>query len=290
MESTQTKKTQMLGCLSVFGSTFFLYLSTLIIRWSGETVEIDPAFFVFARFILGFAVVCVAMGFNGNRPRIKKLHLLTARAFTNCISVFCFYKAVTVTTVAEANILNMTFPLFVTVFAWAFLKEQRDLPSAVTLLVAFLGIFLVLDPGPLGFNVNNIWGLVSGMSGAAAIIYLNVSRKYHDTGTILFFLFGLGSLGIFALFHERMFVPGPRELYYLLLCGGSGVIGQYFLTLGFRYVTAVEGSIISSSRILLAALLGPFLAADPPLAAAGWLGALLIFGAEVYLAVRKARA
>jgi hypothetical protein len=45
--------------------------------------------------------------------------------------------------------------------------------------------------------------------------------------------------------------------------------------------------VISSSRILLAALLGPWLAAEPALGPAGWIGALLIFMANVVLAVRK---
>jgi drug/metabolite transporter (DMT)-like permease len=66
-----------------------------------------------------------------------------------------------------------------------------------------------------------------------------------------------------------------------------GVGGQYLLTLGFRYVTAVEGSIISSSRILLAAICGPLIAMDPALNVYGWIGALLIFGANVILAIRR---
>jgi drug/metabolite transporter (DMT)-like permease len=224
---------------------------------------------------------------RGTGLRIHRYHLLIGRAITNCISVFCFYMAVSVSTVAEANILNMTYPLFVTLFSWAFLKEQQDLNATLTLIVAGIGVWLVLAPGTLSFNAGNLWGLASGLFGAAAIVYLNLSRQYHDTDTILFFLFGIGTVIIYVLFHEKIFFPGPPELRYLLLCAGFGVIGQYLLTLGFRYVTAVEGSVISSSRILLAAIFGPYLAADPFLSIAGWLGAILIFGSDVYLSVRK---
>ena len=52
-------------------------------------------------------------------------------------------------------------------------------------------------------------------------------------------------------------------------------------------MTAVEGAVISSSRILLAALLGPLLVADPPLSLAGWAGAPIIFAANVALALRR---
>ena len=67
------------------------------------------------------------------------------------------------------------------------------------------------------------------------------------------------------------------------------MVGQYLLTYGFLYVSAVEGSVISSSRILIAAFLGPFLASDPSLTLSGWVGALLIFAANIALAVHKPR-
>jgi drug/metabolite transporter (DMT)-like permease len=66
-----------------------------------------------------------------------------------------------------------------------------------------------------------------------------------------------------------------------------GVVGQYLFTLGFRYVSPVKGGIISLFRILLAAFLGPYITSDPALKMSGWIGALLILGANVYFIVRK---
>jgi drug/metabolite transporter (DMT)-like permease len=74
----------------------------------------------------------------------------------------------------------------------------------------------------------------------------------------------------------------------LFWCSAAGVLGQYLLTFGFLFVTAVEGSIISSSRIFIAALLGPLLVGDPSLVLSGWIGALLIFAANSTLALRRA--
>jgi drug/metabolite transporter (DMT)-like permease len=119
--------------------------------------------------------------------------------------------------------------------------------------------------------------------------YLNVSRQYHDTNTVLFFMFGLGALLIFAVFHADFFWPNLQAFYYLGLCAAAGVAGQFLLTIGFRYVTAVAGNIISSMRILLAALLGPIVVGEHPLNATGWVGALLLFGANAVLAVRRGR-
>ena len=278
---------QIVGWLSVFGSAFFFYLATLIIRWAQAYTVIPSSFYVFSRFFLGFIVVIVSMRFARQHLKPRKYHFLLGRMAANTIAVFCFYEAVSRSSVAEANILNMTYPMFVAVFSWIFLKSQRDALSFAIVGMAFVGVYLVLSPGAVSGPWHNIWGLCSGIFAAAAIIYLNVSRRYHDSQTILFFLFGLGAVMIFIFFHNDFFWPDEKELFFLFTCSVAGVLGQYLMTYGFLFVTAVEGSVISSSRILLAAVLGPVLVADPPLGILGWCGAFLIFGANVILALRK---
>lgn len=278
---------QILGWLAVFGSALFFYLATVIIRWSSLYVEIEAPYFVFARFLLGFMVVSLTMLIGHYPLKPKKYHLLLGRTIANTVAVFCFYKAVEVSSLAEANILNMTYPLFVTLFSWVALKQQRDSMVIWVVLLAFAGVWLVLSPGDLSAQFQSGWGLVSGISAAFAMIYLNVSRRCHDSHTILFFMFGLGSIGIYLFFHQKIFIPNGQELFFLLACSVTGVLGQYLLTHGFRFVTAVEGSVISSSRIVIAALMGPVLVGEPQLTLLGWCGALLIFLANSFLAYRK---
>lgn len=278
---------QIIGWFAIFSSAFFFYLATVIIRVAKGYVAVDPAFFVFARFLGGFVVVALMMSWQKKKVMPRNYHYLIGRTVTNSIAVFCFFKAVDLGSLAEANILNMTYPLFVAVISWFFLKGQRDLGTMGIVVVAFAGIWLILSPENFHFGMANLWGLCSGLSAAVAMIYLNVSRRFHDSQTILFFMFGLGSLIIFIVFHKAIHVPDSTELLFLSTCAAAGVLGQYLITYGFLFVTAVEGSIISSTRILLAALLGPVLVADPALGVAGWCGALLIFFANIVLALRK---
>ncbi|PIP39770.1 MAG: EamA family transporter [Desulfobacterales bacterium CG23_combo_of_CG06-09_8_20_14_all_51_8] len=279
----------LLGCLAIFASAGCFYMSTVIVRWARAEVVIDAAYFVFFRFVLGFLVVMGVLAIQRRWLTPGRLDLVIGRTVFNCIAVFCFYRAVTATSLAEANILNMTYPIFLAILSWVVLKEQRDRVAVLMVGVAFGGIWLILVPGKITPDLQNLWGLASGISASVAILYLNISRRYHDTETVLFYVFGLGGVLIYAVFFDRIFWPNDAEFRYLFLCGAFGVAGQYLLTFGFRYVTAVEGSIISSTRILMAAILGPWIALDPPLTFAGWAGALLIFLANGVLAVRKAR-
>jgi len=277
------------GCLAVTGAAFFFYLATVVIRWSKPYVTLDPAYFVFARFIFGFVFLCVVLGIRKQTLKPKRYDLLIGRTISNCIAVYCFYKSVDVTSAAEGNILNMTYPVFVSIFAWFFLKDQKDPIALAATPVAFAGIWLIIAPETMTLDLNHFWGLTSGAAASFSIIYLNVSRKYHDSETILFYLFGLGAVIIYILFHGSIHFPDMKEIFFLASCSFFGIFGQYLLTMGFRYVTAVEGGIISSTRILLAAVLGPVIASEPPLTASGWIGALLIFLVNVFLAARKVK-
>lgn len=280
----------LLGCICVFASAFFFYLATVIIKWSRlGGLHIDPAFFVFARFLLGFVFLLILMGVKKKKIRTHRSHYLIGRTLSNCVAVYCFYKGVDLTSVAQANILNMTYPLFIAVFSWIFLREQRDVIAVIVVILAFAGVWLILAPEKMSFQINSLWALASGISAAIAIMYLNLARQEHDTETILFFLFGLGTVIIFVLFFDQIHLPGQLQMKYLFFCSLVSIAGQYLLTIGFKYVTAIEGGIISSARILLAAILGPVIAMDPALSPAGWTGAVLIFTGNVFLTLRRAK-
>ncbi|MCP3900187.1 MAG: DMT family transporter [Desulfobacteraceae bacterium] len=280
----------LLGCIAVFGSAFFFYLATCVVKWSilsGQTIP--PSLFVFARFLGGFIVVVLVMLIKKQSLKPKKYKYLIGRTLGNCVAVYCFFKGTTLTSVAEANILNMTYPIFIAVISWFYLKSERDIVSLIIVLVSFAGVWLILDPSKMSFNFDSLWALVSGLSAAVAIIFLNLCRKENDTETTLFFLFGIGSIVILSIFYKEICIPDTTALKYIFICALFSIIGQYLITIGFKFVTAIEGGIISSTRILLAAILGPFIVSDPALSFLGWIGAMLIFSGNIYLTLRKSK-
>ncbi len=285
---TDAKLKKFYGYLAVLGSALLLYLSAVVIRWSEQYVELHSSFFLFSRYLLGFIAVQTFVLVQKKELNPRHFPLIIGRTITNCMAVFFLYHAVTSTTVAEANILNMTYPLFVAMITWIFWKDQRDPYSLATVIVAWVGVYLILTPGGVQLKTENLWGLASGVSASFAILLLKFCREYNDSTTILYYMFGMGTLLIFIFFPDRIYIPNAMEFYFLFACAALGVFGQYLLTLGFRFVTSVEGSVLSSTRILLAGILGPIIAFDPPLGVYGWIGALLIFGANGFLAYRKA--
>lgn len=279
---------ELYGSIAILASMWCFYLESAVVRWAtASNVALSTQFLVFVRFLVGFMVVGLVFFIKRKSSRPSHYQLLLGRAVTNILAVICFYKAVELTTLAQGNILNMTFPVFIGIFSWFASKEQRELLALIMTLVAFCGIFLVLSPGDFQIEWNSLWGVASGIISAVSLMLLNVARQYNDTDTVMMVVFGVGTVLLYLAFRDALHIPNQVEVCYLLSGAAVAIAGQYLLTMGFRYVTSVKGGTLASSRILIAAFLGPYITSDPPLRLSGWIGMLLILGTNLYFIVHK---
>jgi drug/metabolite transporter (DMT)-like permease len=181
----------------------------------------------------------------------------------------------------------MTYPVFVAFLGPYLIKERNTFAQKISVILATGGVYLIIGfPSvSLGLNVNTV-GLLSGLTAAIAILSLRKARESDHWLTILFYNFSLGSLAVFLLSYSTKSISIDKEiLFYLIMSAISGIIGQFGLTFGFRYVTAIEGSVLSSSRILISVMATSFLGFQG-LSLEALMGAFLIFIANV-LAVKR---
>jgi drug/metabolite transporter (DMT)-like permease len=159
--------------------------------------------------------------------------------------------------VTNANLLNMTYPAFVLIFAPLIIGERTRPLHYFLLVLALAGAALILRPDLGGLATGDLLGLASGLVAGLAIPFLRQARKYDDVWTIVFWLFTVGMI-INGIFLVPVFVMPQKTSVILALAGGGvlGVLGQVMLTSGYRHISAAGGSIVSSSRILFAAVLG----------------------------------
>ena len=128
---------KLIGFSSVFASAICFYLATTTLRWARiNDVTVDSVNFVFGRFLLGFLMVGTLLLVKKSPPKPVNWHYLIGRTVANTMAVYCFFKAVDLTSVAEGNILNMTYPLFVALFSWFTLKDERNPASIFVVLIA----------------------------------------------------------------------------------------------------------------------------------------------------------
>jgi len=273
-----------LGRLMVLLSAFLLYFTTVIIRWSSEVTELSSGDFIFWRFFGGFlSVAPIVFFFCGvDGLRVRKFHFVLGRAVFNLAAVASLYLCIETRTLAEGNILNLSYCVAVPLIS-LFVYRLKDVRTLILSLISFFGIALVInsaEPGGLffsGVSIGTLWGCLSGLMASLSIFSLKFARDSNDTLTVLFYMFLLAMVLSTIVFWAELNWPDSNELFYLLLSTASGILGQFALTLGYGYVSAAQGSVIGTTRILFAAFLGPLLTSDAALHVSGLAGAILIF-------------
>ncbi len=247
---------KILGYSVIFASALFFYLATYFMKIALRDENISALLFVEARFLLGFLVFFPFFLFQKREIKLVNRKEILIRAFSNSLAVLAFFLGVQWGTVTNANLINMTYPAFVALFAPFLAAERIDKFDLWALILTITGVlFLFLHSGT-AFLSGDLWSLVSAILSGWAIVSLRIVRKTDSTLNILTVVFGFGMALFLPVFWIYPFPELQTTRLLLFLTAVMGVLGQLFLTYGYRFVNAMEGSIISSSRIIIALLVG----------------------------------
>lgn len=228
---------------------------TVGVKYLGE--QDWPSFTVtWGRFIFGFLVLgAIRFIKKQGVPRPNKPKLVFFRALSNFIAVSFFYLSIYLTSLVKANLLNMTYPIFIALFAPLFLGEKTSKKTWLAVLICFVGIMLILGFEVSEWNSGDFYGLICGVLASVSIMSLRASRIHDDSSTILFYVMLFGAVGLLA-FIEVPKTLRPAELAVYFLVSAAGLLGQFFLTYSYKYVTAITGAITGSVRVLFSAIFG----------------------------------
>jgi drug/metabolite transporter (DMT)-like permease len=251
------------GILLLLLAEFTFALSTVFGKMVTSNSAIGGIEITFVRFAIGTLVAGLYMVFTHKSFRPNNLRHVVLRAVFNVTAVMLFFAGLERTTVTNANMLNMTYPAFVFLVAPFINGEKTRLRNIFYLLVTLAGVYLIVAPDFESINPGDLLALLSGLVAGFGIPFLREARKFDSSEVIVFYLMLFGCLmsGVFLL--EDCVLPRGIVTVHLLLSGVAAAAGQVFITIGYRYIEAATGSLVSASRIIFAGALGVLIFADP---------------------------
>ena len=207
---------------------------------------------------------------------------LLLRSLFGTIGMVLFFYSIDHLVISDANMLNKLSTFFLILFSAVFLKEHAKRYQVIAIIIAFLGTLLIIKPA---FNIEIIPYLTSvsaAMFAGAAYTMLRVLGKKESTYTVVFFFSGFS---IMVLGPLVMFTYTPMtmiQVLYLVLAGVFATIGQFGITLAYKYAAARGISIFNYFNVLFAGILGWIVFSEVP-DGVSLIGYGLIFAASYYI-------
>ncbi len=240
----------------------FTLMSTMV-KLAGNIPTYEKVFF---RNLINFIIAIYIVKKNNVSffGKKKNRFFLVVRGILGFLGVICNFYAVTKMNLSDATmIFNMT-PFFVTLFAVFFLGEKILKIEYFSLVLAFIGVLLVILPK---FNIGIIPGLI-GLLGAACAggAYTLVSHinKEESPATIVFYFTFISVIITIPFMAYNFIVPNFKELLILIAVGIFATIGQFMVTLAYKYGKSNEVAIYNYTSIIFSILIGYFIWSEIP--------------------------
>jgi drug/metabolite transporter (DMT)-like permease len=264
------------GIILLLLAELFFAIGTVIVKIVTSSTSVSAVELAFSRFSTGFVLISSYILYTGKSLKPVKPFNVYMRGFFNCIAVIFFFMGVEYSNVSKANLLNMTYPVFVTILAPVINREKTGGSTILYLGIIMSGIYLVIIPAhsasPFSdINKGDIFAILSALATGFGISFLREAGKSNDFHVIIFYLMGIGTLISGAFTALSFIIPSGRYLLYILFMAVISFTGQIFITTGYKYIDAAPGSLVSSSRIIFAMIFGVVIFSDPltPRIAAG---------------------
>lgn len=279
--SELTKSNRLKGIFFIVLSAFGFAVMSAFIKLSGDLPNIQKVFFrnLIAAIIALFLIIKHKGSFIGKKENRKTL---IYRSLFGTIGVIFNYYAIDNLVLSDANMLNKISPFLVVIFCALILKEKINLKQISAIIVAFIGALFIIKPSFDIRVVPYMIGFLSAVFAALAYTYVRMLGNKEEYYTIVFFFSTFSLIAVlpaFILVYEPM---NMSQLIYLVLAGIFASLGQFGITLAYKYAPAKEISIFDYSNIIFSAILSIFLFGVYPdkLSVVGY---FIIFAAALYM-------
>ncbi|MDY0235696.1 MAG: DMT family transporter [Gudongella sp.] len=252
-----------MGVFYILTSSVFFVLSAYFGKLVANTTEMNAIITSFTRYSLGSVVMIIYMLTTKKSFIPNRLAPITKRAIFNSGALILSTLALNYTTLTNANILHLTYPVFVVVLAPFITKEKSRKSVYFYLIMILIGSYIISAPDLTHINFGDVLAFVSAIFAGISILYLTEARKTESGSLIVLYLMVIGTIINGPMILKDLGLIDMDSIGIVLLAAAFGFFGQVLTTEGYRYVSSAKGAMLSTSRIIFATFLGYFLLSEP---------------------------
>ena len=280
-------RNRLIGIGIVSGAVLFFSILDTGAKWLVQSLPLLQV--VFLRF-LGHTIFTAAVMVPRSRlnlVRTRRPWLQFVRAMMlPCMTAMNFW-ALQYLQLAETGSIMFLAPVIVAVLGVRLLGERLDKGRWIAIVVGFVGVMIILQPGSRGFHPAMLVSVLQTIMYAGFILLTRLLASV-DRPESTNFLSALGStivIAPFALLVWQM-PTSALEWFVVIITGVAGGLGHYMLALAHRFAPASTLSPFIYQQILYMSLLGYLVFDDVPRSAVV-IGAAIVVASGLYLLLRE---
>ena len=155
-----------MGAILILLSAVSFAFSTYFGKIVTNTTDMSGIITSFARFFLGAIVMFIYILFTKKSFKAEEIKPIVYRSGFNSFAIMFYSIAYGYTTITNINMLNMTYPIFVVLFAPYVTKEVIDRKKYLYLIFIMTGSYIVANPSFGNINIGDLLALASAVMAA----------------------------------------------------------------------------------------------------------------------------
>jgi len=276
-----------LGFLYMFMSICAFSLMDVIVKWSVD-YPIGQVLFFRGFFGIAFYFFVIPKERLHNFYQTKRPGLHMLRCTSGLIALVAIFIALRELPLATVVSISFAAPIFTTIFSIFFLSEKVGIFRWLAVLVGFIGILIITEPGISELNIYYIFPIIFclGLSYVAITI-----RQLSSTEPVwlISFYFSLSiTLLSFFTIPQGWVMPNFNHLIFLSLIGIFGGVANLWLSQSYKYSEVSLVTPLKYLALVFAIIFGYFIWDEVPTfktligAFLVIISTLIIFRREIY--------
>lgn len=269
-------------------AVFLLSSMVMLVKLAGD-MGVHALESLFYRFVFGFLFIFFWVlsrdGLSSMKTRRLPLHFF--RTLSGIVAMGLSFYAAIILPLPEFATITFTSPLVVTILSIIFLKEVVGKRRWTAMIIGFLGVLIIVQPGR---NIIPLDGALMAFGAVIAASYTFILIKYLSTtesSTSVVFWFTLMAIPVTGVVMFFVGKPHPPIIWLMMIAVGLfGAIGQVALSESIKYAPISLTASMDYSNLLWSTLYGYLIWSYWP-GISLWIGAPIIIGAGIYIALRR---
>ena len=236
-------------------SVLFFVLMSVCIKATGDHIPLFQVVFFrnfFALIPLFFVIYFLKLKIS----TINKYPLHLGRAIIGITAMSLFFISIRYVPLVEMQTISFSSVFFISILSIFFLGEKIGYRRIIAVIVGFIGVVVILNPGSAIFSNYSFLPLIASFFLSIAVIFLK-KILLTNNNILSVWIFTAFCTVISLFFYDDTWIwPQGYDLIFMIASGFLGFIAQICLTKSFQMADASLLAPLDFSSVIWSFLIG----------------------------------